>query len=279
MKVLSFVNMKGGVGKSTLAINIAHCLAERRSQKVLVIDMDPQFNATQCLMDAENYINYKKLDKSTISSVFNEQQYSFSSVDGMQLANNEQKESFEFVEINDNLYLLPGDLSLYQVEMSPGEGKEFRLENFLETIDEDFDFIIIDTPPTPSIWMSSSLIASDYFIIVSKPEPLSVTGMNLLNSVIEYRKKNFRLKNLKCLGVALNLVEGTTLNHQQTIDELQKSDWSKLLFKTHIPKKTKIAKDQINGGHILSLNDSDLSVKLVKLTDEILTRIQSQEKS
>lgn len=63
MKIISFVNMKGGVGKSTLAVNFAWCLATRLHHKVLVIDMDPQFNATQCLLNPEQYMQHKQEDK------------------------------------------------------------------------------------------------------------------------------------------------------------------------------------------------------------------------
>lgn len=70
MIVISFVNMKGGVGKTTLAVNVADFLAKRHSKKVLLVDMDPQFNATQCLMSSENYIEYLSHGGTTVVDVF-----------------------------------------------------------------------------------------------------------------------------------------------------------------------------------------------------------------
>lgn len=71
MKVVSFVNMKGGVGKTTLAVNIADFLTSRHAKKVLLIDVDPQFNATQCLINGDDYVEYIKNGGTTIKDVFN----------------------------------------------------------------------------------------------------------------------------------------------------------------------------------------------------------------
>ena len=66
MKVISLINMKGGVGKTTMAVNICDCLATRYDSKVLLVDIDPQFNATQCLMSGDEYVKYLKAGKDTI---------------------------------------------------------------------------------------------------------------------------------------------------------------------------------------------------------------------
>ncbi len=71
MKVVSFVNMKGGVGKTTLAVNIADFLTHRHSKKVLLVDVDPQFNATQCMINGDDYVKYIKNGGTTIKDVFN----------------------------------------------------------------------------------------------------------------------------------------------------------------------------------------------------------------
>ncbi|MES2407601.1 MAG: AAA family ATPase [Pseudomonadota bacterium] len=70
MKTISFVNMKGGVGKTTLALNVADCLARTHNKKVVVIDVDPQFNATQCLFTGDEYVDMLKAKADTILNVF-----------------------------------------------------------------------------------------------------------------------------------------------------------------------------------------------------------------
>lgn len=93
------------------------------------------------------------------------------------------------VAIKDNLHIIPGSLGLYKIEMKPGEGVENRLKKYLKLRENDYDYVIIDTPPTPSVWMSSALIASNYYLIPVKPDPLSITGIDLLDSIISEKEK------------------------------------------------------------------------------------------
>jgi chromosome partitioning protein len=92
-----------------------------------------------------------------------------------------------------NMWTLPGNIDLYRLEMVSGEGREFSLKRFIEErLEADgFDYTIIDTPPTPSVWMTSALIASDFFVIPVKPDPLSLIGIDLLRSIIERRRKSY----------------------------------------------------------------------------------------
>ena len=109
MKVISFVNMKGGVGKSTLAVNFASCLAKRNSQKTLIIDMDPQFNATQCLINTQKYVDHKKNNKDTILNVFHTNPLvDVSIISGSTPAKVKPLNEIEPTFVAENLYLLPG---------------------------------------------------------------------------------------------------------------------------------------------------------------------------
>lgn len=95
MKVISFVNMKGGVGKTTLAVNMADFLSYRYAKKVLLIDVDPQFNATQCLLNGDDYVEYIKAGGTTIKDIFNyRKSASVSVVDGVK-----EKDAVPYSEI------------------------------------------------------------------------------------------------------------------------------------------------------------------------------------
>lgn len=186
MRKVSFINMKGGVGKTTLSTNVAHCLATRENSKVLVVDIDPQFNATQCFFSGDKYIEYLKKKGKTILDLFQENIANISTVDGVTGIKSFNYSDIKPVQILENLFMLPGNLNLYQIEISLGSGKENRLKKYLDEINKiyHFDYVIIDTPPTPSIWMVSALLASDYYIIPVKPDPLSYTGIELLQNII-----------------------------------------------------------------------------------------------
>ena len=179
------------------------------------------------------------------------------------------------IEVRNNLFLLPGNLELYRMEMSPGEGREYKLSKYITATTEkhEFDIVIIDTPPTPSIWMTSALLASNYYIIPVKPDPMSFTGIDLLESIIEDKKQNFDLK-IECLGLVLTMVEANTRVYNGVIETISNSNkWSSLKFTKEIPKRTEIAREQLNQKFILDNNDEKSKIALTGLVSEILAKI------
>lgn len=273
MKIISFVNMKGGVGKTTLAINVAHCLAKDHGKKVAVIDVDPQFNATQCLFTGQQYVDLLKSGADTIVDVFDTDERPIASV--VSGAGAEKPKNLEDINLQavHGLWVLPGNIDLYRLEMVAGEGREFSLKRFAEEklSQEGFDYVIIDTPPTPSTWMTSALIASDYYLIPVKPDPLSLIGIDLLRTIIERRKKSYAL-NLKCLGVVLTMVERPdSILFTDAMRNLRgNAYWKDYIYSCHLPKKADIARQQLENPFILLMDDYALRRKLTDIVDKIL---------
>ncbi|WP_347159412.1 ParA family protein [Pontibacter chitinilyticus] len=275
MNVISLINMKGGVGKTTLSVNLCDCLARRHSHRVLLIDIDPQFNATQCLMNPEEYIEHRKNDIDTITNIFDRSSRQVvNTVNGIEEKQAKKLEEIMPTQIHENFDLLPGSLELYRIEMSSGEGREHRLNRYLEILKESdqYDTIIIDTPPTPSIWMTSALLASDYYLIPVKPDPISFTGIDLLQSIIDDKKENYALK-IQCAGVVLTMVEDTTLVYRQAVETLSNSKWAKYKFEKELPKRTAIARTQMSKNFILDLDDSTAKTSIAGIVDELIRRI------
>lgn len=186
--------MKGGVAKTTLAINLADCLSKRHGKRVLLVDVDPQFNATQCLLSPEDYVKHLKLNGDTTLTVFDRANRVIPSTVKKGASTTPKKlEEIEVIEIKRNFDLLPGNLELYRLEMAPGDGRENRLKNYLNKVSEQYDYVVVDTPPTPSVWMTSALIASNYYLIPVKADPISLTGIDLLRSIIEEKKRTSSL--------------------------------------------------------------------------------------
>jgi chromosome partitioning protein len=276
MQVVSLVNMKGGVAKTTLAVNIADHLDRRYARKVLMIDIDPQFNATQCLLSPEHYVEKLKEGKHTVIDIFDDSpRPTASSIELPQIREPVKITSVEPWGLSENLYLLPGALELYRLEMGGGQGRENRLRRYIDHLRKNnaFDFVIIDTPPTPSVWMASALIASDHYLVPVKPEPLSTTGIDLLRAVVSKVSENYAL-NIKCLGVVLTIAEENTIVFRQTKKFIEDNPfWHGKLFTYSLPKRTEVARIQGSQGKILDIDDGQLKISMARITQELLERI------
>lgn len=278
MHVLSCINMKGGVAKTTLCINVADFLARRDGKRVLVIDIDPQFNATQCLVAPETYEQLLKTGQHNIVDVFDSSTKTIvSTVAGVKAVEPIKLGDIKPIKIRDNLHLLPGNLDLYKLEMAPGKGREHRLKKYLESdaVKDSYDYVLIDTPPTPSVWMSSALLASRYYLIPVKPDPISFTGIDLLKKVVDELKDNYGAK-LSCVGVVLTIAEPQTIVYQRCVEYLSQNEyWKGYLYKEPLPKKTIVPRSQAAQGMILDSNDSDLKFALSKIVANLRGRIEA----
>ena len=274
MKVISLINMKGGVGKTTLAVNVADCLARQHGASVLMLDVDPQFNGTQCLMTPDEYVAHRGANKDTMLDLFDRKRVKASTVQGSTEVKPKTLNEIELVEARENLHLLPGSLDLYRLEMAPGEGRENRIKAYLTAIadDEDYDYVIIDTPPTPSVWMTSALIASDYYLIPVRPDPLSLTGLDLLKSVVEDRKENYGLS-VRCAGVVLTMTrQGTHVLSDARAYLSGDSYWKDKIFTTDVPQRVKFAKQQLENIFMLDSDAPDMRTAIINVTNELVVR-------
>jgi chromosome partitioning protein len=175
-KVVSFINMKGGVGKTTLAVNVAYAMAWYHSKKVLIVDADPQFNATQYLMDDDAYLAHiENPAKNTIHDIFQPRRPGHvSTVRGTARAQNKTKMQLSScicriaTRANGFLDLIPSTLNLIDLEMAQ-RTTENRLKKFLKETASHYDYVIIDCPPTVSLFTQAAILASDMYLVPIKP--------------------------------------------------------------------------------------------------------------
>lgn len=269
--------MKGGVGKTTLAVNVADFLTKRKSKRILLVDVDPQFNATQCLLNGRDYVAYLKDGGTTIIDIFNyTKAASVSVVEGKTKKVSKSYDNIIPYRTQRGFDLIPSQLDLFRFEMAPGQGTENRLKNYLNYINDqdEYDICIIDCPPTPSVWMTSALLASDYYLIPSKPDPISMTGLDLLEGIIKERKENYGCS-CQCSGLVLTIVEKNTNVYQEAVSYFSKSSkWKNYLYESVVLKRTSIAKGQLNGKFIMDIEDSDLKNQLSGIIQEFLKRVE-----
>lgn len=276
MIVVSLVNMKGGVGKTTLAVNMADFLVKRYSKRVLLVDVDPQFNATQCLLNGDEYVNYIKKGGTTIIDIFNYEKMVASVVYGTKKQDSTSYKNIIPYETTRGFDLVPSQLNLFRFEMAPGQGTENRLKNYLKYIKEnnEYDICIIDCPPTPSVWMTSALLASDYYLIPSKPDPISMTGLDLLEGIIKERKENYGCE-CRCAGLILTIAEKNTKVYKEAVKYFSETrQWKDYIYNAYMPKRTEVAKGQLMGNYIIDIEDSELKRQFSNIIQEFLKRVE-----
>lgn len=253
-KTISFINMKGGVGKTTLCINTADALSKRH-KKVLILDMDPQFNATQALLLEKQKIESKfddkeNQDETVKAEIDSSRYYKQLSIEGKTIyqifkSTNPNNEKTDIIlNFSENIDFVPGDLELSSVVAGDTAGKESAIKKFIfdNNLENKYDYILIDCPPTWSILTHSSLYASQFYVIPSKIDFYSSIGIKSLQGKIkeklldDYSYKELHKENkIKNLGVIFSMT--TTLKAEDAIKETVRNDIGKdiPIFSTEIP--------------------------------------------
>lgn len=218
--IISFINMKGGVGKTTLSIGVADYLSDS-GHSTLLIDADPQFNATQALLDY--YKNKKNSDdydfytneilemSKTIYKLFMPQI-------NMNKAYETPKAEELIINLKNNLDILCGDLNLVLVNNSNNHTFINRIRNFIDynELRMQYEYIIIDCPPTLTIYTDSALMASDYYLIPNKIDRYSIVGIDSLQRAVNNLIREERIK-LKCIGLVYTMVSSSISAKQEKI--------------------------------------------------------------
>lgn len=220
MKVISIFNQKGGVGKTTTTINLASYIA-LRGKKVLVIDLDPQGNATSGLG-----INKIEIKLST---------YDFL------LSNENSKQIIVNSDKVKKLSIIPSNIQLAsaELEISNIDNREQLLKNRIDEIKSDYDFIFIDCPPSLGLLTVNSLTASDSVIIPMQTEYFALEGISQLIGTVNRVNKGLN-KSLKVEGVVLTMFDPRRNLHLEVAQELKKH-FAELVYKTSIPRNVRLA--------------------------------------
>ncbi len=207
--VISFANMKGGVGKTTLCVNLAFEIFSQ-SSRVLVVDNDPQFNATSALVAPKEYID-KCIKSDKACSIYDI--YEKPPGVGRKAKPKPKPENFIMRRWykKDNksirLDLIPSRIELYETLRNPNQ-KEFVLNKFLAKYCQAYDFILIDCPPTPSVLTVSAFAASDYVIIPVKPDYFSALGLpQFLATLDDFKENLIDVHDVQPLGVVFTDVD------------------------------------------------------------------------
>lgn len=231
-RIIAITNQKGGVGKTTTAINLSACLAEA-GQNVLLVDFDPQGNATSGLG-----IERGELER-TIYDVLSE--------------NVSVKDSL-IKNIQSNLDLLPSDMNLAgaEIEFQEVEDKEKLLQGYLNQVREEYDFILIDCPPSLNILTINAMTAADTVLVPIQCEYYALEGLNQVLKTVDLVKRKLNPQ-LELEGVVFTMYDART-NLSLEVVESVKSSLNRTIYKTIIPRNVRLAEAPSHG---LSINMYD----------------------
>ena len=256
-KIISIANQKGGVGKTTTAINLSTVLA-KRNKKTLLIDTDPQGNAT--------------------SGVGIDQEIKLSIYDVL-IDETEIKEAIIKTQIK-NLDVCPSNIDLAgaEVELVSMMSREQRLKEKLDIIKNEYDYIIIDCPPSLGLITLNAFTASDSVLIPVQCEYYALEGLGQLLNTVNLVKKHLN-KNLEIEGALLTMFDSRTNLAKQVVDEVKKYFGDKV-YKTVIPRNVKLSEAPSYGMPIILYDARSKGAKCYdKLGKEMIKNNEDNNKA
>jgi len=218
-KVIAIANQKGGVGKTTTAVNLSSCLSFK-GKKVVIIDVDPQGNTTSGLG-----IDKKTIEKSIYDVIIND----------VSIENALMK------TVVDNLYICPSNIQLVgaEVELVSVISRETRMKIALEEIRDQYDFILIDCPPSLGLLTLNALTASDTILVPIQCEYYALEGLSQLMNTVKLVQRHLN-PSLDVEGVVLTMFDARTNLSLQVVEDVKKYFRNKV-YRTVIPRNVRLS--------------------------------------
>lgn len=250
-RVIAIANQKGGVGKTTTAINLSACLADL-GKKVLALDLDPQGNMTSGLG-----VDKDEIERSVYDLIIG----------------NAGIEECICKNVLDNLDVLPSniDLSAAEIEMIGVENKEFILKNEMEKIKDDYDFVIIDCPPALSMLTINAMTTADSVLVPIQCEYYALEGLTQLIHTIELVQERLN-SSLQIEGVVFTMYDARTNLSLQVVENV-KDNLEQNIYKTIIPRNIRLAEAPSFGTPINQYDPRSAGAEsYMRLAEEVISK-------
>lgn len=249
--VIAIINQKGGVGKSTTTVNLASALG-KMGRKVLIVDFDPQGNSTSGF----------GIDKESLSHCIYDA-----------LLNDVPAEELIQDTINEKVFVLPATIQLAgaEIELVSAMARETRLKDLLEPVQDEFDFIFIDCPPSLGLLTINALAAADSVLIPIQCEYYALEGVTKLLESMRMVKGRIN-KNLETYGVLMTMFDSRTSLSNQVVDEVR-NYFGDTAFKTCIPRSVKVSEAPSFGMPVIEYAPNNKGARAyMELAKEVIRR-------
>lgn len=250
-RVIAIANQKGGVGKTTTSINLSACLAEK-GQKVLAVDMDPQGNMTSGLgvdkNNVENTVYDLIIGESSINEVI-------------------------VRDVLENLDIIPTsiDLSGAEIELLDVDEKEYIIRNAIANIKEDYDYIVIDCPPSLSMLTINAMTTADSVLVPIQCEYYALEGLSQLIHTVELVRDRLNPQ-LTIEGVVFTMYDARTNLSLQVVENV-KDNLDQTIYKTIIPRNIRLAEAPSYGMPINKYDPKSAGAdSYMRLADEVMEK-------
>lgn len=247
--IISILNLKGGVGKTTTTINLGKALALKK-KKVLLIDSDPQANLTEGL-------GISQPDRTLFNAY-------------------KEESTVPIVKIDKYLHIVPSELNLATIEheVEGNINRYYLLKDGLKEVAEKYQYIIIDCPPSIGVYTINGITASTHYLITAQAARYSITGLNSIKDLIDNKIRQRLNPEIQPLGI---LITGLTktIAADISIEEIQ-DDYENELFESKIRQTTKFVESQLAGEDIFTYApNSKGAYDYEKLAKEVIKRLKS----
>lgn len=251
-RIFAIANQKGGVAKTTTAVNLSSSLVEK-GQRVLLVDLDPQGNATSGCGIIKH-----RLSRCIYDVIINEEDIHNVIVD---------------TELK-NLKVAPARIELAgaEIELVSQMYREGKLRTALDTVKEEYDFIIIDCPPSLGLLTLNALCAATDVLIPIQCEYYALEGLSLLINTLDKVKRSIN-RNLQIIGVLLTMFDARTNLAIQVVDEV-KNHFQDKVFRTIIPRNVRLSEAPSHGQPIILYDSKSRGAEVYRdLAEEVLERV------
>lgn len=252
-KIIAIANQKGGVGKTTTAVNLAACLA-KLGKKVLLIDIDPQGNSTSGLG-----IDKRRCEKTVYDCLINE----------------ENMENVAIETPYENLFVCPSNIELSgaEIDLISVMGRENRLKESIAPIKDEYDYIFIDTPPSLGLITINTMVAADSIIIPIQCEFYALEGVSQLVETIKRVKKALN-PDLYIEGIVMTMYDARTNLAIQVVDEVKRF-FPEKVYGTIIPRNIRLGEAPGFGRPVIYYDESSRGAEsYMLLAREIAEKIE-----